>query len=239
MDIVYFQGPKIAPRELKYSLRSMAANVPHERVYFLGHAPEWVTDVTLIEGNFPPHKWWNLHAKHRVLANPRVPIEEMTAFDDDMYVLNPVDKVPPMYIADFLKRLMKDHENENKKFRGKTTSYSEVTHNSINFLKTQGFGTEDIKNISVHTPRVYLKDDLVALAKLTEDLTAPIMWRTVYGNMYTEPELIPTDVKVFTDEQFDIVKAAGGDYMSSHNASIHIIEEYLDGLFPEKCAYEA
>ena len=239
MDIVYFQGPKISERELRWSLRSVAANVPHERIFMLGTAPDWITDVTVIEANWPPHKWWSLHAKHRVLANPRLDIETMTAFDDDMYVLNPIDQVPPQYVKDFLARLTKTFRGSNKEWSGQTKSYAEAAYNSIKFLGEQGMPVEDVKNIAVHTPRVYEKDNLIDLAEKTEHLTAPIMWRTVYGNLYTEPELMETDVKIFNQQQLDIVLAQEGDYLSSHNAHINLVEEVLDGLFPEKCAYEA
>ena len=42
MDLVYVVRDGANP-ELRYSLRSVAVNLPHDRVWIVGHVPAWIT----------------------------------------------------------------------------------------------------------------------------------------------------------------------------------------------------
>ena len=50
MDAVYYVRPGDRNDELRYSLRSLA-NLPHDRVWIVGHTPPWVTGIESIQGN--------------------------------------------------------------------------------------------------------------------------------------------------------------------------------------------
>ena len=232
MDVVYFQSDKVSQRELKYSLRSMAANVPHERVFFVGFAPPWVTDVTLIEAKFPVKKFHSLHAKTMLLANTRLDIEEMTMFDDDMYVLKPqTNPIPWLTVGE-----MKPFDRGKPLWETNSNSWIQMQWNSVQFLKSQGI--EYIHDMSIHTPHVYNKDTLMKLAEVAPR-DHPIMWRIVYPNMYVDDiQPLEADVKSYSIDQLKKVLAHDSGFLSSHNGSIHTMEDYLDGLFPEKCVYE-
>jgi hypothetical protein len=46
-DVAYIIGPGNDHNpELRYSLRSVAANLPHRNIIIVGHKPAWVTNVT-------------------------------------------------------------------------------------------------------------------------------------------------------------------------------------------------
>ncbi len=233
MDVVYLQSDKVSRKELTYSLRSMAANVPHERVFFVGFAPPWVTDVTLIEAKFPAQKFHSLHAKTRLLSNSRLDIEEMTMFDDDMYVLKPqTNPIPWLSVGK-----MKSFDKGKPRWETNSQSWLQMQWNSVQFLQAQR--VEYIHDMSIHTPHVYHKDTLVKLAEIAPQ-DHPIMWRVVYPNMYVDDiQPLEMDVKSYDLHQLEQVLAHDSGFLSSHNGSIHIMEDYLDGLFPEKCAYEA
>ena len=56
MDVLYVVGTVSPNRhnELRYSLRSVARNFPHDRVIVAGHCPSWLTGASCVPGKDTP-----------------------------------------------------------------------------------------------------------------------------------------------------------------------------------------
>lgn len=91
MDIVYVVGKKPRNDPLYYSLRSLA-NLPHGRVWIAGYAPPWVQEVTHIPVVQGRGKHANTWANWRAIAEHGP--EDFYLFNDDFFVMEPVDTVP-------------------------------------------------------------------------------------------------------------------------------------------------
>lgn len=91
IDIVYVVGPGTRNDPLYYSLRSIA-NLPHDRVWIAGYQPPWVQNVTHIPVQQGPGKHANTWANWRAIAESGP--ENFYLFNDDFFVMQPVETVP-------------------------------------------------------------------------------------------------------------------------------------------------
>lgn len=103
MDVVYYVRPGERNEELRYSLRSLQ-NMPHERVWLVGHKPAWVTGVEHIpnrsNGSSPQHN----ATSHLLAACDAVPAERFVVFNDDFYVMEPIEHIPALHAGPLSER---------------------------------------------------------------------------------------------------------------------------------------
>ena len=83
--------------ELRYSLRSLAANVPHDRVWVVGYKPAWLTGVQHLRVKQGNQKHDNTWAIMRAFANHPGIADELLLMNDDFFVMHPVGAVPVMH----------------------------------------------------------------------------------------------------------------------------------------------
>lgn len=96
MTIVFPLTVQLDYTELKYSLRSIEKFLPHAEVVIMGdNLPEWITGVTQIELSDVPGKK-QLSIRRKILAALEYS-EEILFFNDDIYLLKPIDKFPYYY----------------------------------------------------------------------------------------------------------------------------------------------
>ena len=91
-DVVYFVRKGDQNEELRYSLRSLV-NLPHRKVWIVGHTPAWVTGVESIPGNVFREKWWNVVDNLR-LAALHVKAEQFVVMNDDIFLMRPPSLAP-------------------------------------------------------------------------------------------------------------------------------------------------
>ena len=96
MDVVYVVRPGDRNDELRYSLRSLA-NLPHDRVWIVGYRPSWVTNVTHIVTSQGPDRHENTWRAWQAIAQHDGIADELVLFNDDMYVMHPLDQVPLLH----------------------------------------------------------------------------------------------------------------------------------------------
>ncbi len=94
-DLVYIVKASENNPELLHSLRSVAANLPHRRVWIVGYRPRWVAAEvgyvsTIQRGPKHSNTWQNW------VATTRCPdiSDEFVLFNDDFFVTKPTDDVP-------------------------------------------------------------------------------------------------------------------------------------------------
>lgn len=95
-DIIYVVRENERNDALWYSLRSLS-NLPHRRVFIAGYCPSWVENVTAIPVRRNVNKFESIEANLRAaLRHPEIG-EHVVYFNDDFFVTEPVDAVPPMH----------------------------------------------------------------------------------------------------------------------------------------------
>lgn len=90
-DIVYLIGPNEHNDQLRYSLRSLV-NLPHSRVWVVGHCPRWVTGVQYLPVAQSASKHSNTWRNMEELA--RNGPETFYLFNDDYFLLHPMNEIP-------------------------------------------------------------------------------------------------------------------------------------------------
>ena len=85
--------------ELRYSLRSVCENLPHDRVFVAG-GPDWLTNVEQIGFDTTGDKWADLSGKFcAAVADPDIS-DPFVLFNDDFFVMEPVAEIPTRWRAD-------------------------------------------------------------------------------------------------------------------------------------------
>lgn len=84
-------------QQLRYALRSWAANLPHRRVWLVGYRPSWAVGVRHIPTVQNGTKYENTTAAIRAACeNPEVS-ETFLLCNDDFFVMEPVGEMPVLH----------------------------------------------------------------------------------------------------------------------------------------------
>lgn len=94
-DVLFIVRPGDDNEELRYALRSVAANVPHRKVWVAGHCPWWVENVGRIE--LPPcvDKFDNQHQSMTAAVYHPGLAAEFYYWNDDIYAMRRFDGLLP------------------------------------------------------------------------------------------------------------------------------------------------
>jgi hypothetical protein len=117
VDVVYIVRPGEENDELRYSLRSLA-NLPHNRVWIVGHRPAWLQGVEFIRGNTAgvtvAAGRANVYNNVRLAADCDDMTEQVVIFNDDFFVTEPVDEVPIVYRSTLTEHIVLPRVQRNK-----------------------------------------------------------------------------------------------------------------------------
>lgn len=86
MDVVYVVGEHTD--ELRYSLRTLQ-HVVHDRVWIVGHLPNWVRNVGHVLADDPYKKARNIAEKMRAAVNHPEISDQFIYYNDDFFSLQP------------------------------------------------------------------------------------------------------------------------------------------------------
>jgi len=217
-DIVYLCGPRVGD-ELRYSLRSLV-NLPHRRVWLAGHAPKWVRDVGSIPVvQKPASKWRNQQANLLAAVNHPEVSERFVLFNDDFFVMEPVDDMPTLHRGPFAGLL--------GKYRQSRSEYSRRMVATANLL-----GEDALCYDVIHTPFPMVKWQ----AKVTlESMGDGLLFRSVYGNDWQVGGVEHEDVKVGSRTH-----VGGGPFVSTSDGSFRSgrVGRRIRATFTQRGAYE-
>lgn len=231
--------PGDANEELRYSLRSICANLPHRRVWLAGHRPPWVADSVgwIPTRQVPGAKWANAR-KNRLAAcrHPEV-AERFVLFNDDMFVIAALpDGVPVLHrgrvadvAADYRRRGIRVGSSG-------LGDYLRGLLDTAAWLQTRGVA--DPVSYELHLPMPMPKTglaDAIQGARAT-GLVIPHI-RTIVGNLQGLGGERARDVKI-TDLQS--VPAVGASFVSTTDGSFAngAVGAWLRERFPDPCRYE-
>lgn len=227
-DVIYILKESGPAEELRYSLRSIEANMSHGDVWFYGGTPRgFVPDHAVKFNQVGLTKWEKVRSTLLAICNnPDVPAR-FWLFNDDFYVMQRMNSTKAPY-----NKTLREHYEHVERKHGGFTAYSKALRYCEKVLLEKGLTTYDY---AVHIPILIDKDKALETLKAFPDCP---MFRSLYGNYNKLDGVHHADVKIS-----DLGKKfkAETDFLSTSNKSFKFGEvgEQLRNTFPEPCKYEA
>jgi hypothetical protein len=186
MDVVWVcrNGPN---EELRYSIRSVVANMPHNDILVVGGKPDWYTGPflpveTYVNNRLSTNKYANTKNNIQHIVDSNKVSDEFIFMNDDFYIMKPLDKLQYYHGGWF--------EDKIKTFSlyAPTASYTNMLRRTKSVL--DGLGIKDPLDYTLHIPVLYHKN------KLAQTLPYDGSTRTLYGNIHKVGGRRMDDVKV-------------------------------------------
>lgn len=226
IDVVYPLRRGHYNDELRYSLRSLQ-NVPHGKVILSGFIPKWVTNVIAIDREQEESSGW---AKAR--ANVEAALSEASdpfyLFNDDFYVMQPMDEIPVMHngpLSETIDRYSRTRHT-GAYWRGMV-----ATH-----LLLQEWGFSEPLGYELHMPLLIYHAPFLEALNMGQGIEA-LAVRTLYGNLANLQGQQKEDCKV-------MARAGVLDYdqwpfvSSNDDLSYSPLGRYLERELTEPSPYE-
>jgi hypothetical protein len=227
VDVVYLcrDGEN---EELRYSLRSLA-NLPHERVWVFGGAPEWVRGVEFVATDQRDTKYRVTTRALRTACEHPAVSDPFYLFNDDFYVIRPVDEVPVLHRGPVAGVLRQYRERW-----GGVSQYSKGMAQTLNLLKRLGYPRP--LSYELHVPlAVHKAAMLEALDVGAESRIRVLHKRTLYGNLAGIGGEKIGDCKISKREARTPIR---GPWLSSSDGTFEGLERFLRSRFREHSPYE-
>ncbi len=228
LDIIYFvKDGHFDNKELRLSLRSVDANMPHRRVWIFGGCPvNVVPDVRVRVDQIGKTKWDKVRAMFRMACENKEITDNFILFNDDFYVMKPTSKIETLYRCTLDKHI----EILKNSCNGKMNEYTRLLKNARDMLGENSLSYE------LHTPFIFNKKKLLNILDKYPDMHC---MRTMYGNLYKIGGTQSSDVKMFTyNPGFDYKKTR---FLSTDDGMVNINNDawrYLRAQFPRKSRFE-
>lgn len=188
LDIVYFVKDGIRNDEFRYSLRSVAMNMPYKRIWVFGGCPlNIIPDVRIRVEQVGNTKWDKVRTMFKMACENKEITNNFILFNDDFFVMEPTDRIEPLYRCTLEEHIPKLERN----FGNKPTPYSRLLRSCRDKLEEIG-ATQ--YSYELHTPFIFNKKKLL---KLIEEYPEMHCTRTMYGNIYNVGGRPSRDVKIF------------------------------------------
>ncbi len=225
MDIVYIcrAGEN---EELRYSIRSVVKNLPHQNIWVIGNKPSWYN------GNFVSvkdsgNKFENIKACIRTASDIEMISDDFILMNDDFFLLNKIDSLPT-YHGGFLKDKVVHREQINPTFY-----YTKLLRKTLELLNKLGY--ENPTDYEVHMPMTMNKEK----AKIA--LSHKYLERSVYGNLFAIGGEKVKDVKVYSGDKMPSYDYLNNDFpfVSTTDGSFRqLYATTLRDMFPDPSVYE-
>lgn len=218
--------------ELRYSIRSVHQNMPHDNIWVVGGKPDWYT------GNHIPVVQWmdkeaNEKANLAAIATSDEISDPFILMNDDFFVVHKLEDFVMFNGGKLIDRV----KLYSKNFPG--TRYLELLLDLHKHLLMLGF--DDPVDYETHTPIIMTKSILKATHRQLD------LFRSVYGNA-VDLDGIPisnsyNDVKYYINNPGNLqaydIETLPYPYLSSDDESFSAIyEKVLLDMFPEPSPYE-
>lgn len=176
-DVVYIVGPGDEKDELRFSLRSLYANVDHGQVYVVGNRPPWLRNVEHIPVPQKGTKFANSTANVRAACACSDISDDFSLWNDDFFALVPT--VTPNYHRGPITVAKKRH-NPNR--RKRHAAYREGIAATAWLLEQWGYAKP--LNYDIHTPMMVNREAMTdVLDRAAPAGIAALHKRSVYGNV--------------------------------------------------------
>lgn len=220
MDLVYIcrDGDN---EELRYSIRSAVANLPHDNIWVFGGKPDWYigNHVRLKQNGL---KYDNARSNLAAISRHYDVSDDFVLMNDDFYAIRPVEKIVPVHRGTLQEHLDMIHVN---------LGYKRLVEETLDTLTNMK--SKNLLSYELHVPMVMNKKNLGRIIGL------PGLWRSLYGNLYDVGGEQFADVKVHNNVDTDALMQNPLPYISSHEETFQgILDGYFKDAFPEPSKYE-
>ena len=226
-DIIYILKQDIDPLELIYSLRSVEANFPHRKVWFVGGQPRGlVPDARIEHRQTGSNKWELIRSSMYEVARNEDVTSDFFLFNDDFFVMQPVKGKWINFASGTLTDRIYRFAAENPWL----SPYARTLFKAREELKTLGCGEV---NYDVHLPMLFNKD---AVIQAIRQCSSPQM-RSVYGNITKSPYKDRKDVKIGNMIE---IPPEDIDFLSTNETSFKDgkVGEFIRERFPTPSRFE-
>jgi hypothetical protein len=226
LDVVYpVKRTRDGNEELRYSLRSLHAHVPHGRVWVLGDTVQWLANVTVLPR---PQEGIDQYAKVRghlaeMVRHPDCP-PRFALWNDDFFRMAPRDAYETVHRGPLATMAAELAPLGNRFARSLTQTLQLLTARGI----TQPLSYEH------HQPLVVDRDVLRLVLDRWADLQQPWQWRSVLANVAALGGVEALDVKVHDPAALP----AGGWASTSPAAWQGATGQQIRARFTEPSPYE-
>lgn len=215
--------------ELRYSLRSLAQHVPHDRVHIVGGHPRWINNdtVTIHRRPVAETKFATTTSHIRYACNSASISDPFMLWNDDFYAITQVDEIPAMHRGP-LTAVMRQYRHLN-------AAWAHGLRVTTAHLKTV-FPGRELYSYEVHVPIVVHKTPMLDALTVASGLkTRAPHKRTIYGNVAQLGGVQIRDPKITRQT----VSLPDGPWLSSDDGAFHsVVAPILERLFPDACRYE-
>lgn len=225
-DVVYILKRELDTDELKYSLRSVEKNFPIGKVWFIGGQPKGFQNVVRLQheqiGNC---KWELIRSSMWKAVNAEDLTEEFFLFNDDFFIMKPVDTDSFINFVDgTLSRRIDELHTEHG-----MNPYCRTLFKLEQELRTMH---EPTMNFDVHLPMLLNKEQVKATLY---KCSSPQM-RSAIGNLNRLPFVIHPDVKVYDLESVPVDET----YLSTNDDTFDKgkVGKYIRETFATKSRFE-
>lgn len=186
-DIVYFLRDGVN-EELRYSLRSVEHNFPHNRVIFYGGKPDGITpDMHVAVNQYQPSKWERVRAMMLDACRNDDITPDFWMFNDDFFVMKPISN-PCNYYDGTLKQRI-DGIPADSAYRWQLARLHHLL---------EKIGITEPLNYAHHTPMLVNRAKMVETLEKYPDMP---MFRALYGNINHIGGQEMPDVKFYLERQ--------------------------------------
>ena len=244
MDLVYIVKVGDKNEDLRYSLRSVAKFVPHDKIWIVGYKPKWVTNVNYLPVSQSGNKWQNSVNNILAACNCKDISDDFVLMNDDFFAIKPIDDLKESInvCLGLLDTTIASYNGKKANSPWKKGFF--YVDSLLKQLKIEG----PYYNYESHTPLLINKTNYLTVMKLklVQDFmkTNKVLHkRSLYRNIdKINSKTLLTDVKINTDRDVSN-KSKICDWLSVFdnqvgNISYSNLNSLLYNLFPDRCEYE-
>lgn len=236
MDAVYLVKPGDDNEELRFSLRSLAKNMPYiDRVFIAGHCPAWVRNAEAIELDPLEDKFDNQFQSLRAACADERVSDDFVLLNDDQFALAEMDFLPAWHLGPLrllIQRLAK---------RGCTVDNDVWFRGLKQTLKQmREWGYRNPNAYEAHLPLAFNKH---RLADVLDRVTyRPFLWGAAYEAAGTQEGELGDNVKVaeLGSRELLACMTSGLPFLSTEDEAFTFgrVGLFLRTIFPDPCIYE-
>lgn len=235
MDVVYLVKPGDDNDELRFSLRSLAKNMPYvDRVFVVGSCPSWVRNVETID--LPPldDKFDNQFQSLRAAcADDRIS-EDFVLLNDDHFAIVEMDHLPAWHLGPLsllIRRLAK---------RGQTDTDAWFYGLKQTRKQMRAWGHPNPNAYEAHIPLAFNR---CVLADRMDTVThKPFLWGAAYDAAGGPPGDLGENVKVGELGSRELLECmtSGLPFLSTEDEAFTFgkVGVFIRTIFPDPCIYE-
>jgi hypothetical protein len=237
MDAVYIVGPWAVNEQLRYSLRSLAKNMPYvDKVWIVGSCPAWVSDeVGKILLEPAEDKFDNQRQSLRAAcADDRIS-EDFILMNDDMFALVELPELPVWHLGPLNLLIKRVRE------RGETPENNQWVRGMVAMLdQMRDWGYRNPKAYEAHVPLPFNRKRLAHLIDTTT--RSPFLAGCVYGATQGPTGALGDNVKIGELGSHELLTAmvSGIPFLSTEDDAFEFgnVGLFLRTIFPDPCIYE-